>query len=73
MASSKPKTTMNKLIRERKVRERRLDKQARKIARMNASDDPQAQEDRFRDRINDPEAMTASDEANEVVQAPAES
>jgi hypothetical protein len=33
MASSKPKTTMNKLNRERKVRERRLDKQARKNAR----------------------------------------
>jgi hypothetical protein len=36
MASSKQKTTMNKLNRERKLRERRLDKEARKVARMNA-------------------------------------
>ena len=35
MASSKPKTTMNKLNRERKVREKRLDKEARKVARQN--------------------------------------
>jgi hypothetical protein len=37
MASSKPKTTMNKLNRERKVREKRLDKAARKVARQNAA------------------------------------
>jgi hypothetical protein len=36
MASSKQKTTMNKLNRERKVRERRIDKEARKLARANA-------------------------------------
>ncbi len=35
MASSKQKTTMNKLNRERKVREKRLDKAARKLARAN--------------------------------------
>jgi hypothetical protein len=38
MASSgKKKTTMAKLDRERRMRERRLDKQARKDARKNAS------------------------------------
>jgi hypothetical protein len=41
MASSKPKTTMNKLNRERKVRERRLDKQARKNARLNSPEGSQ--------------------------------
>jgi hypothetical protein len=40
MASSgKKKTTMAKLNRERKLRERRVDKQARKDARKNASAD----------------------------------
>ena len=40
MASSgKRKTTMAKLTRERKLQERRLDKQARKEARKNASAD----------------------------------
>jgi hypothetical protein len=39
MASSgKKKTTMGKLNRERKLRERRLDKQIRKDARKQASD-----------------------------------
>ncbi|HET9073562.1 MAG TPA: hypothetical protein VFN48_03205 [Solirubrobacteraceae bacterium] len=41
MASSKAKTTMNKLNRERKVRERRLNKEARKTARVNS---PEAEE-----------------------------
>ena len=41
MASSKQKTTMNKLNRERKLRERRIDKQARKLARANGEVDTQ--------------------------------
>lgn len=45
MASSKQKTTMNKLNRERKLRERRLDKEARKVARMNAPAEPEVQYD----------------------------
>jgi hypothetical protein len=44
MASSgKKKTTMGKLNRERKLRERRLDKQAKKDARKQASADQQGQ------------------------------
>ena len=44
MASSgKKKTTMAKLNRERKLRERRVDKQARKDARKRASADQQGQ------------------------------
>ena len=44
MASSgKKKTTMAKLNRERKLRERRLDKQAKKNARKQASADQQGQ------------------------------
>ncbi len=43
MASSKKKTTMNKLNRERKLRERRLDKQAKKIARANGELPTQAE------------------------------
>ena len=43
MASSKPKTTMNKLNRERKVREKRLDKQARKTRRENEAGDAPAE------------------------------
>jgi hypothetical protein len=45
MASSKQKTTMNKLNRERKLRERRLDKEARKVARMNAPAEAEIQLD----------------------------
>ena len=37
MAATKKKTTMSKLIRERKVRERRLDKEARKQLRKQAA------------------------------------
>jgi hypothetical protein len=41
MASSgKKKTTMGKLNRERRLRERRLDKQAKKNARKQAADNP---------------------------------
>lgn len=49
MASSgKKKTTMAKLMRETKLRERRMDKQARKEARKNAPPvDPDAVEDSF--------------------------
>lgn len=42
MASSKKKTTFTKLARETKLRERRLDKQAKKDARKRASDDQPA-------------------------------
>jgi hypothetical protein len=42
-SSSKQKTTMAKLNRERKLRERRLDKQAKKDARKHASADQQGQ------------------------------
>ena len=42
-SSSKKKTTMSKLNRERKLRERRLDKQARKDARKQASADQQGE------------------------------
>ena len=44
MASSgKKKTTMAKLTRESRLRERRLDKQAKKHARKHAADRPPAQ------------------------------
>lgn len=43
MASSKAKTTMSKLNRERNVRERRAIKEARKQARLNAPVDEQAE------------------------------
>ena len=42
MAGTKKKTTMAKIIRERKVRERRLDKEARKQARKLAAAEPAA-------------------------------
>ncbi len=46
MASSgKKKTTMAKLNRERKLRERRVDKQAKKDARKYAASHPQEQSD----------------------------
>jgi hypothetical protein len=45
MASSKQKTTMNKLNRERKLRERRLDKEARKVARLSAAGEIQPDPD----------------------------
>lgn len=45
MASNgKKKTTMAKLNREQKLRERRLDKQARKDARLRAAADPSSAE-----------------------------
>jgi hypothetical protein len=42
-SSSKKKTTMQKLNRERKLRERRLDKQVRKDARKQAAFDQQGE------------------------------
>lgn len=46
MASTgKKKTTMAKLTRESRVRERRLEKQARKLARKNAATQPPSQLD----------------------------
>ena len=72
MASSKPKTTMNKLNRERKVRERRLDKAARKVARMNESPDAQAQPaDHLSYWLDDPDAPAAAAEtADEAAESP---
>jgi hypothetical protein len=43
MANGNRKTTMAKLNRERKLRERRLDKQARKDARKHAPPNPEEQ------------------------------
>ncbi len=55
MASSKQKTTMNKLNRERKLRERRLDKEARKVARANAAGEPQVESgEQLFDAFGDP-------------------
>jgi len=45
MASSKRRTTAAKLNREAKLRERRLDKQARKEARRRAAADPPPPDD----------------------------
>jgi hypothetical protein len=46
MASTgKKKTTMAKLTRESRLRERRLDKEARKLARKNAATHPPSQPD----------------------------
>lgn len=45
MANSKRKTTMAKLNRERKLLERRQEKQARKVARKQAAADARASED----------------------------
>jgi hypothetical protein len=42
MASSKKKTTFSKMARESRLRERRIEKQARKDARKRASDGPHA-------------------------------
>jgi hypothetical protein len=54
MASSgKKKTTMAKLNRERKLRERRLDKQAKKDARKHAPTDPDGRPD---------DALTSADD-----------
>jgi hypothetical protein len=50
MASSgKKKTTMAKLMRESRLRERRLDKQARKDARKHASEHPGAPDEQLND------------------------
>jgi hypothetical protein len=60
MASSKQKTTMNKLNRERKLRERRLDKEARKVARMNAPADTEARPgDPLQDELGEPAELTS--------------
>jgi hypothetical protein len=70
MASSgKKKTTMAKLTRESRLRERRVDKQARKDARKQASAD-------HPDQLEDPLSATAGAGQpaleSAVVQAPAE-
>jgi hypothetical protein len=71
MASSKPKTTMNKLNRERKVCERRLDKAARKVARMNESPDAQAEPaDHLQYWIEDPDAPAAEEAEADTASQP---
>jgi hypothetical protein len=47
-SSSKKRTTMAKLARENKLRERRFEKQARKDARKHAADNPQLGDDESR-------------------------
>jgi hypothetical protein len=57
MASSgKKKTTMAKLNRESRLRERRLDKQARKDARKHAASHPEEATGTLDDRMADPDA-----------------
>jgi len=57
MASSgKKKTTMAKLTRESRLRERRLDKQARKNARKYAAAHPEEANDTFTDETDLPAA-----------------
>ncbi len=75
MASSKPKTTMNKLNRERKVREKRLDKEARKIARQNMPAEHHLRpHDLFQNQAYDPDApeVPAESEPSEADAEPAE-
>jgi hypothetical protein len=61
MASSKQKTTMNKLNRERKLRERRVDKELRKLARANGEADAQAQpDDQLQDHTDGADDVAAS-------------
>jgi hypothetical protein len=72
MASSKQKTTMNKLNRERKLRERRLDKEARKVARMNAPAEPEVQFDENGEPIIPEPAAEFDAEAAESSSEPAE-
>ena len=60
MASSgKKKTTMAKLTRESKLRERRLDKQARKDARKNAAANPDGAGDPLQATIGEAELSGA--------------
>ena len=63
-SSSKKKTTMAKLTRESKLRERRLDKQAKKEARKQASAD-------HPDRLGDPLNATTSEPARTAAEQPA--
>jgi hypothetical protein len=69
MASSKQRTTMNKLNRERKLRERRADKDAKKAARMNADPDAQIQPDeQLEDGVSEPTSTDPSEDL--AVQTP---
>jgi hypothetical protein len=72
-SSGKKKTTMAKLARENRLRERRLNKQAKKDARKQASfDRPDAGEDRLRDDdTSDPgdEQALAQGDTDEAVRA----
>jgi protein required for attachment to host cells len=64
MASSgKKKTTMAKLSRESKLREKRMDKQARKEARKAAAADPDHPLNHRDDEFADPAAGEASESA----------
>jgi hypothetical protein len=74
MASSgKKKTTMAKLTRERRLRERRLDKQAKKDARKYAAAHPEESSDVLTGDVGEPAGPDAGQPALEAaVQAPAD-
>ena len=74
MASSgKKKTTMAKLTRESKLRERRLDKQARKDARKHApAHQPDQPDDMLNATIGDPGRSAAEQSGLEGVAHPVE-
>jgi hypothetical protein len=72
MASSKQKTTMNKLNRERKLRERRLDKEARKVARMNAPAEPEVQFDENGEPILEPALESDLESDSEAAESSSE-
>ena len=68
----KKKTTMAKLSRESRLRERRLDKQARKDARKNAPAQPDQPEDMLEATIGDPALSAAEQPDLEAVAHPVE-
>ncbi len=72
MASSgKKKTTMAKLNRERKLRERRLDKQIKKDARKQASlDDGQSSDVLTEDDGQSPDVLTGDDDPSTPARIP---
>jgi hypothetical protein len=68
MASSgKKKTTMAKLMRESRLRERRLDKQARKDARRHALTHPDEPGDTLEEMTGEPVGLVAGSPAVEAV------
>jgi hypothetical protein len=59
-SSSKKRTTMAKLTRENKLRERRFDKQAKKSARKLGLTDPPAQADQAAEAVRADESAPSS-------------